>query len=342
VRRTTSTSVTGSIYDGDHLFLELDGNGALIAEYAYYPGLDRPHSVLRGSNSYYFTFDATGNVKGLLDGSTLVAQYQYSPFGSVVSSSGPSLAPFRFKGSEYDEETGLYYVRARYYDPALTRFVSEDPLGIAAGVNPYLFGANDPINHSDPFGLDFWVDGNGCPDGYDVVKQALVNSEVDSTLCAPGAGLRSGTNPHPSDRGGVGPLLFHGGIGGGAGIWGEGSYTAGFYFTLGGDFGIYRRWELGLGIEKPGFSLELGVSRPGIFDGQSYAACGGFVHGGCKAWNSSGWAPSYVFGITGGHLTTGETTRTSVRQIIETEFIGPFLRFVTPDATSRTWMGRPF
>ncbi len=53
-----------------------------------------------------------------------------------------------------DDETGLYQVRARYYSPTLRRFISEDPSGLSAGINQFAYGGNDPINFSDPTGLD--------------------------------------------------------------------------------------------------------------------------------------------------------------------------------------------
>jgi len=65
-------------------------------------------------------------------------------------------------GGELDGTTGLYYVRARWYDPFLGRFVSEDPIGIAGGINLYGYALNDPVNRRDPSGLcpGYW-DGNG-------------------------------------------------------------------------------------------------------------------------------------------------------------------------------------
>ena len=60
---------------------------------------------------------------------------------------------FGFSGLPLDPETGLVYARNRYYDPELGRFVSVDPLGFADGPNPYVYGLNDPANHSDPLGL---------------------------------------------------------------------------------------------------------------------------------------------------------------------------------------------
>lgn len=61
--------------------------------------------------------------------------------------------PFGFKGLPVDPETGFYYVRHRYYDPELGRFLTPDPLGYVDGGNLYQFALNNPINRSDPLGL---------------------------------------------------------------------------------------------------------------------------------------------------------------------------------------------
>ncbi|MEJ2216017.1 MAG: RHS repeat-associated core domain-containing protein, partial [Gemmatimonadota bacterium] len=58
-----------------------------------------------------------------------------------------------FAASYRDTETGLYYMRARYYDPDLARFISEDPIGLAGGINPYVYAGNNPLTHRDPSGL---------------------------------------------------------------------------------------------------------------------------------------------------------------------------------------------
>jgi RHS repeat-associated protein len=87
----------------------------------------------------------TSNVK--------VRSYTYDPFGYLLASSGTVTQPLGWKGREYDAETGLYYVRARYYDPTVGRFLSEDPLGVSAGINPYTFADGDPVNFSDPSGM---------------------------------------------------------------------------------------------------------------------------------------------------------------------------------------------
>src|SRR4029077_8725336 len=53
---------------------------------------------------------------------------------------------------EYDQETGLYHMGERYYDPGLGRWLSEDPAGIAGGLNLYAYVGNDPVNGLDPSG----------------------------------------------------------------------------------------------------------------------------------------------------------------------------------------------
>jgi RHS repeat-associated protein len=69
----------------------------------------------------------------------------------------------QWKGAlAFAEETPLYYMRARWYDPRTGRFLSEDPIGLAGGVNPSVYGADDPVNGRDPtgtydLGYDLWV-----------------------------------------------------------------------------------------------------------------------------------------------------------------------------------------
>jgi RHS repeat-associated protein len=64
--------------------------------------------------------------------------YAYRPFGTleIVTEPGGAFNPLRFTGQYFDSETGLCYTRARYYDPTLRRFISEDPIGLAGGINP--------------------------------------------------------------------------------------------------------------------------------------------------------------------------------------------------------------
>ena len=81
---------------------------------------------------------------------------EYEAWGRIrnetVSDGLKANIPFRFQGQYYDEESGLHYNRFRYYDPAIGRFVSQDPIGLMGGINVYIYASN-PIEWVDPFGL---------------------------------------------------------------------------------------------------------------------------------------------------------------------------------------------
>jgi len=161
VRKTTSLSTVRYIWDGDDLLAEVNGSGARLAEYAYYPGIDRPNSVRQNGPTgptYYFAQDQPGNVIALFDtlGGSPVLRYRYSPFGTDLPGFPAGYTwignTLRFAARQLDVESGLYYVRARYYDPALSRFISEDPIGLQGGINQYVYACNDPVDLTDPNG----------------------------------------------------------------------------------------------------------------------------------------------------------------------------------------------
>ena len=75
---------------------------------------------------------------------------------TVVHTRSPTYSS-TFTGREYDPESGLYYYRARYYDPGIGRFLSEDPIGFLGGINFYNYTHNNPINFNDPLGFKTWI-----------------------------------------------------------------------------------------------------------------------------------------------------------------------------------------
>lgn len=159
-RRIRRTRVDGDyeqyVYDGDDILLDLTDAGAVRREYTYYPGTDRAHSVLMGGSRLYYATDLQGTVLALSNaGGSVVSQYRYTPFGEpeLVVDGTSDGNRIRYAGREWDADAGMYYNRARWYDPVLQRFVSQDPIGLEGGINMYAYAGNDPINASDPSGL---------------------------------------------------------------------------------------------------------------------------------------------------------------------------------------------
>lgn len=154
VRKTVNGVSTGFLLDGDHVVTELGSTNQVAAHYTYYPGIDQPHSMRRSGKTYYFAYDLSGQVTALLDSvGTVVRTYIHSPLGEPISETGSVSNAIRSHGRAWDAEAGLYYNRARYYEPHSGRFVSEDPIGMRGGANLFAYAASDPVNGSDPSGL---------------------------------------------------------------------------------------------------------------------------------------------------------------------------------------------
>jgi RHS repeat-associated protein len=148
------------LWNGNNLLAELNATATgAVAEYSYYPGLDRSHAVIVGGQAYYVHTDIVGNVIALTDSTqNLARSYIYDAWGLLTG--GTDVRPFngadraRWKGALWlGPDVDLYYLRSRWYEPRSGRFLSEDPVGLAGGINPYVFGNGDPINHADPQGL---------------------------------------------------------------------------------------------------------------------------------------------------------------------------------------------
>jgi RHS repeat-associated protein len=100
-----------------------------------------------------FHHDQVNSVVALSDHNGAKTQsIVYGPFGENISSTGSSSNSMKYTGREQDAETGLYYYRARYYDPEVGRFISEDPIGFDGGINFYAYVGNSPLQMTDPSG----------------------------------------------------------------------------------------------------------------------------------------------------------------------------------------------
>jgi RHS repeat-associated protein len=160
VSRSDASGTIRYVYDGDDLFMEtVDGWSEPYRVYTNYPGVDHPHSVqvwtpATGSQVYYFATEYPGSVLGLFNASNqIVNRYRYDPWGRSELASEQVSNAIRYAGRYRDWGTGLDYNRHRWYDAHTGRFISQDPLGLAGGVNPYAYAGNAPFDHTDPYGL---------------------------------------------------------------------------------------------------------------------------------------------------------------------------------------------
>jgi RHS repeat-associated protein len=147
------------VWNGWELLAETDLSGNATRRYTHHPErVDFPLAMREGSTTSLFHLDGQGNVYLLTDTSgTRRSEYRYRAWGDrYVTPVGEGVqSPFGYKGREEDRETGLVYLRLRYYSPRLERFVNEDPIGLAGGLNKFAFVGADPVNRGDPLGLDW-------------------------------------------------------------------------------------------------------------------------------------------------------------------------------------------
>jgi len=159
------------LYDGWNLVAEVGTSGSLVRAYTWGSDLSGSqqgaggvgglllvtyHSSLATTNAFV-AYDGNGNVTALinaLDG-TLLANYDYGPFGEVIRATGPARGtnPLRFSTKYQDDESDLVYYGYRYYKPSTGTWVNRDPLDDYCGGNRYLFCANQPISAYDMMGL---------------------------------------------------------------------------------------------------------------------------------------------------------------------------------------------
>jgi RHS repeat-associated protein len=154
--RTVAGTTTSLLYDGLNTVQELSG-GTPIANLLAGLALDEPLQRVDATGAHILLRDGLASSLALADAAgTVQTHYTYEPFGRTAATGSPSTNAAQFAGRENDE-TGLYNYRARYYRPDTQSFISEDPLGLTAGVNVYAYVDNSPISKIDPLGLDTYM-----------------------------------------------------------------------------------------------------------------------------------------------------------------------------------------
>jgi RHS repeat-associated protein len=162
IEKDVDGDTTTYVYDGGNVIAEYDDNGDLASKYIHGARVDELVCMIDVADSnavYYYHYDGLGSVVALSNSSgTSIQSYEYSAYGQVAASDPNFTAnPYLFTGRRFDYETGLYYYRARYYNPYIGRFVQTDPIGYGDGINWYAYCGNNPLNFIDPSGLA-WED----------------------------------------------------------------------------------------------------------------------------------------------------------------------------------------
>jgi len=157
IYKSSPSGISIYAYDGSSLVEEVNGAGSVVTRYAQGLGVDEPLAMLRSSATSYYNADGLGSITSLSNSAGALAQtYTFDSFGKQTASSGSLVNPFQYTAREFDTETNLYSYRARYNDPGIGRFISEDAREISLLnqiKNLYAYVLGNPVNFSDPLGL---------------------------------------------------------------------------------------------------------------------------------------------------------------------------------------------
>ncbi len=157
------------VYDGDKPILEYKANGNLAGLNVYGKGIDEilmrsDYVVVPAGQRYFYQQNHQGSVTHLTDSTgAVIEKYSYDAFGKTTTTTMTGASynnRFKFTGRELLPVFSVYEYRARIYHPGLGRFMSEDPKGFDAGdYNLFRYCGNDPVDRTDPMGLDFYQRG---------------------------------------------------------------------------------------------------------------------------------------------------------------------------------------
>ena len=139
---------------------------------------------------YYYVTNLQGDVVNILNASGgIVATYSYNAWGKVLTATGTmaGVNPLRYRGYYYDTDTGLYYLKSRYYDPEICRFINADNLVSTGqgtlGTNMFAYCGNNPVSRADTGGNAWWIPVNAIVGGIvGVLSRVVTNAAAGEKL----------------------------------------------------------------------------------------------------------------------------------------------------------------
>ncbi|AEG02518.1 RHS repeat-associated core domain-containing protein [Methylomonas methanica] len=175
--KTENNVFSKFIYDDWDIVAVLNSSDQI--DYSFIHGnssIDTPISINTDGSSYYYHRDQQGSIVSLTNSlGAEVENYSYGAYGSTSKNTIVlTKNPYAYTGRELDSDD-LYYYRARYYDPTIQRFISEDPIGLSGGTNTYAYVGGNPVNLIDPTGQCPWCVGALIGAGIDVAMQLAMN-----------------------------------------------------------------------------------------------------------------------------------------------------------------------
>lgn len=182
--QSTPTTITHYGYNGTNVIREWEENvaGVLSVSATYFVGTSGPmyKRPANAADVRWYVYDGLGSVVGEVDvNNVLQAEKKHDVYGLRRGTVGTEKSRHGFGGSlgHYsDDETGLVYMRARYYDPAIGRFVSQDPA--YHGLNWFIYGGNDPVNRVDRDGRKSSGVDEILEQGQDLIDKAKEIEEI--------------------------------------------------------------------------------------------------------------------------------------------------------------------